>query len=66
MSNMQYIYHGDRLTDPAYRKQPCKAVRRQDGKCIRGRNSNMLVEFADGTQVVILARLLRKIKATSS
>lgn len=59
---MQYIYHGDKLTDPAYKKQPCKAVRNSAGKCIRGKNSNMLVEFIDGTQVVIMARMLRKIK----
>lgn len=58
---MEYIYQGDRLTDNQYKKLPCKAVRR-DGKCIRGKNSNMLVEFAGGDQVVIMARLLRKIK----
>lgn len=61
MKQMEYIYHGDKLTDPALKKQPCKAVRR-NGKCIRGRNSNMLVEFASGVQVVIMARTLRKIK----
>lgn len=58
---MDYIYHGDKLTDPELKKQPCKAVRR-NGKCIRGRNSNMLVEFASGVQHVIMARTLRKIK----
>ena len=59
---MDYIYHGDRLTMPDFKKQPCSAVRRENGKCIRGKNSNMLVMFGDGKKVVILARLLRKIK----
>ena len=60
---MDYIYHGDKLAKLyKWAKQQCKAVRRKDGKCIRGKNSNMLVEFEDGTKVVVLARLLRKIK----
>jgi hypothetical protein len=58
---MTYIYHGDRYTDPALKKQPCEAVRRADGKCIRGRNGNMLVRFESGPAVVV-GRLLRKIK----
>ncbi|TDQ12195.1 hypothetical protein ATK78_1329 [Pedobacter metabolipauper] len=58
---MEYIYHGDKITDPQFKKQPCKAVR-VNGKCIRGKNSNMLVEFAWGVQAVIMARTLRKIK----
>lgn len=41
----EYIYLGDRLTRPELRRMPCRAVRRADGKCIRGRNGNMLVEF---------------------
>lgn len=57
----QYIYHGDKLTSPELKGKPCKAVRRSNGKCIRGRNSNMLVEF-DGVKAVVLARQLRKIK----
>lgn len=56
----QYIYLGDRFTDPQYKKQPCEAVKK-NGKCIRGRNGNMLVSFK-GTPVVVLARLLRKVK----
>lgn len=59
---MEYNYRGDRLTDQQYKNKPCKAVRRQNGKCIRGRNGNMLVEFENGQTVVINARLLRKIK----
>lgn len=54
-----YFYKGDRLTDPEYKGKTCIAVRRKDGKCIRGKNSNMLVSF-EGKQVVVLARLLRK------
>ena len=35
---------------------------RPDGKCIRGKNGNMLVEFETGEKVVVLGRLLRKAK----
>ena len=59
---MEYIYLGDRLTRPELKKQACKAVRRPDGKCIRGKNGNMLVEFENGEKVVVLGRLLRKEK----
>lgn len=59
---MEYIYLGDRLTRPELKRQPCRAVRRPNGKCIRGRNGNMLVEFEDAGKVVIIGRLLRKIK----
>ncbi len=38
MDEMDYIYLGDRLTRPELRRMPCRAVRRSDGKCIRGRN----------------------------
>lgn len=58
MSN--YIYKGDKLTAPELKGKECMAVRRPDGKCIRGKNGNMLVEF-DGVKVVVLARQLRKI-----
>lgn len=56
----QYIYLGDRYTNPALKKKPCEAVKK-NGKCIRGRNGNMLVSFS-GKPVVVLARLLRKTK----
>ena len=59
---MEYIYLGDRLTRPELKKQACKAVRRPDGKCIRGKNGNMLVEFETGEKVVVLGRLLRNAK----
>lgn len=55
-----YTYLGDRHTDPRFRKQICSAVRNEKGKCIRGKNGNMLVEF-EGKKVVVIARLLRKI-----
>ena len=57
---MDYKYLGDRLTDKKYKGQLCNAVRNYVGKCIRGRNSNMLVKFENGDTVVVNARLLRK------
>lgn len=62
MDEMDYIYLGDRLTRPELRRMPCRVVRRADGKYIRGRNGNMLVEFDSVSKCVILVRLLRKIK----
>lgn len=55
----QYQYIGDRNTDPCFKNKVCKAVLRKDGKCIRGKNGNMLVVFSK-TRVVVQARLLRK------
>jgi len=59
---MTYKYLGDRFTDEKYKGQLCQAVRRPDGKCIRGKNGSMLVEFAGGIKVNVIGRLLRKIK----
>jgi hypothetical protein len=59
---MNYIYLGDRLTDEHLKGQRCEAVRRADGKCIRGKNGSMLVKFADGSMHVVLGRRLRKLK----
>jgi hypothetical protein len=59
---MEYIYLGDRNTDPSIKGKECNAVRRADGKCIRGRNGSMLVEFGNGTKTVVMGRLLRKFK----
>ena len=59
-----YRYLGDRFTDPSLRGATCDAVRRPNGKCIRGKNGNMLVSFS-GTPVIVVARLLRKIKHTT-
>ena len=58
-----YIYRGDRLTDPALKGAACSAVRRgADNLCIRGRNGNMLVVFEGGRVAIVLARQLRKVK----
>lgn len=59
---MEYKYLGDRFTDTKYKNATCLAVRNKAGKCIRGRNGNMLVEFTAGGRAVIIARLLRKLK----
>lgn len=54
-----YRYLGDRLTSRDLKGKGCEAVRRPDGKCIRGRNGSMLVSF-NGVQTVVIGRLLRK------
>lgn len=58
-----YRYIGDRNTDVVYKGAVCKAVLRADGKCIRGKNGNMLVSFGN-RKVVVVARLLRKQELT--
>jgi hypothetical protein len=55
----QYRYIGDRNTDPGLKGQQCSAIKR-NGKCLRGKNGNMLVQFGD-RKVVVMARLLRKL-----
>lgn len=62
MNETWYIYLWDRMTDPLLADQRCTAVRRPDGKCIRGKNGNMLVKFDCGRTAFVIARLLRKIK----
>lgn len=57
-----YRYQGDRFTDPALSGQVCRAVHTTSGKCIRGRNGNMLVKFRSGPLAVVMARQLRKIE----
>jgi hypothetical protein len=59
---MEYTYLGDRLTAPEHKGRLCTAVRRPDGKCIRGKNGNMLIRWENGETCVVIARLLRKIK----
>lgn len=56
----RYRYLGDRHTDPSLKGKICEAVRRTDGKCIRGKNGSMLVSF-DGVRHNVLGRLLRKL-----
>lgn len=62
MTDVKYKYLGDRMTDPAFKGQECSAVRRPDGKCIRGKNGSMLVLFHNGITCVIIGKLLRKVK----
>lgn len=57
-----YVYSGDRLTDLKLKNLMCNAIRRKDGKCIRGRNGNMLVIFENNEKSVVLARRLKKNK----
>ncbi|MCU7549555.1 hypothetical protein OCK74_10545 [Chitinophagaceae bacterium LB-8] len=57
---MTYTYLGDRFTDVSLKKKSCMAVRNARGKCIRGKNGNMLVRFENGVVVNVVARLLRK------
>lgn len=59
--NKEYIYLGDKLTDPELKGKQCSAVRRKDGKCIRSKMATMLVDFGN-RKCVVLARRLRKIK----
>lgn len=55
-----YTYLGDRMSDPTLKNQPCAAVLRADGRCIRGKNGSMLVIFDSGRTAVVIGRLLRK------
>jgi hypothetical protein len=57
----EYIYLGDRNTELSLKGKACSAVRRPDGKCIRGKNGSMLVTFGE-TKMVVVGRLLRKIQ----
>lgn len=61
MTYVKYKYLGDRMTAPEYKGQECTAVRRPDGKCIRGKNGSMLVQFDNSTTCVVIGRLLRKV-----
>jgi hypothetical protein len=55
-----YIYRGDRYTDVKYKMQVCQPVLTSTGKCIRGKNGNMLVSFQSGI-CNVLARQLRRL-----
>jgi len=48
------------MTDPALKGATVTLVRRPDGRCVRGRNGNILAVI-DGRRIVVLARQLRKI-----
>ncbi len=58
-----YRYLGDRNTEQELKNVYCTAVRNAREKCIRGKNGNMLIQLSNGKKVVVVARLLRKIKA---
>ena len=62
----QYIYLGDRQTDPQLKGLQCTAVLRPDGKCIRGKNGSMLVEFVNGRTANVIGRLLRKVNPSAA
>lgn len=62
MKNQLYKYLGDRLTDPELKGKTCEAVKRENGKCIRGKNGSMVVRFDSGREANVIGRLLRKIK----
>ena len=55
-----YLYRGDRYTDNKYKMQPCLPVLSNTGKCIRGKNGNMLVSF-QSVPCIVLARQLRRL-----
>ena len=55
-----YLYRGDRYTDDKYKFQPCLPVLSNTGKCIRGKNGNMLVSF-QSESCIVLARQLRRL-----
>jgi hypothetical protein len=57
--SFDYFYYGDRNTASLLKGKFCSAVR-VNGKCIRGKNGNMLVKFENGRFHVVVARLLRK------
>ena len=56
---MDYIYHGDKLTDPQFKKQPCKAVRKENGKSWVSDSSKNIgfVKFKSGKHVLNLSKL---------
>ena len=58
--HMEYQYLGDRNTYAVFKNAKCKAIR-INGKCIRGENGSMLVQFENGEWHVVTGRLLRKI-----
>lgn len=58
-----YCYLGDRLTEKRLKGRLCVAVKNKRGKCVRGRNGNMLVRFTELNELcVVLGRRLRKVK----
>ncbi len=58
---MDYIFLGDRFTDIGLKNNKCNAVKRNNGKCIRGKNANMLVKFENGLIHNVPGRRLKKL-----
>lgn len=54
-----YLYRGDKLTSPELKMQPCIPVLQSNGKCIRGKNGNMLVSFESAKTIVLARQLMR-------
>ena len=59
MTAMRYVYLGDRSTDKTLVGRACDPVRRADGKCIRGRGSQLVVFEGENKPRVVIARRLR-------
>lgn len=57
---MKYIFRGGLDTAYPLKGMACDPVLDRRGKCIRGRNGNMLVVDANGKKHVVPARQLRK------
>jgi hypothetical protein len=55
----EYKYIGDKFSLLKLKGANCTSVLNKKGKCIRGKNGNMLVEI-EGKKIVVIARLLRK------
>lgn len=62
-NSVEYIYLGSKAT-PDWKDRKCVAVKNKYGKCVRGRNGNMLVEFDCGSRTVVIGRRLRKVTQT--
>lgn len=62
MAPQRYVYLGDRLTMGWLKGRTCEAIRNGAGKCVRGTNGSMLVQFTSGERMVVIGRLLRKVQ----
>lgn len=61
LTTQLYKYIGTKITDEKYKQAYCRIVLNKNGKCIRGKNGNMLVQFENGDKVTVLGRMLRKV-----
>ena len=58
---MDYKYLGDKATSSLVKGKACRAIQRQNAKCIRGKNGNMLIAL-DGQSAVVIATIASKAK----